>query len=271
VDSGCTALAFVDYAFAVRNNLPLVKLSRKRPLYLADGSFSGWIEYATGATMEVGDHKEELTLFVTSLAQGNPVILGLPWLRKHNPWIDWESLQLEFIEHCHGRCLPYQIESQIAQQATANGNEEVRSYKCYHAMVEDGVDSDEEDNNTTNEGTVTAATTSATSEAAVRAVATSGRDGSMVTTGRSGAMAVTTSVTSEADVRAVTTSARDVGTVTTGRSSPTRSPRPIKITAGSRKPAPGPRRCHPLARPPPRGNVNWDDANLLGGPNFLAL
>jgi hypothetical protein len=214
------------------------------------------------------------------------VILGLPWLRKHNPQIDWESLQLEFTEHCHGRCLPYQIASQIAQQATANSNEKVQSYKRYHAIVEDEVDSDKEDNNMTNEETVMDATTSATSKGGVCTVtarrsammagitsATSKGDMYAVTAERSTVMAVTTNATSKGDVcaviarrsammtvttnatrkmavRAITSIARDVGTITTGRLSPTRSSRPIMLTADSRKPAPGSRRCRPLARPP---------------------
>jgi hypothetical protein len=187
--------------------------------------------------MEVSDYREELTLFIISLAQGNPVILGLPWLCKHNPRIDWKSLQLKFTKHYHRRCLLYQIESQIMQQATANVNEEVQLYKHYHATVENEADSDKEDNNTTNKGTmraaitratskgdmaseatVTAATTNTTREVTMRAVVTSGGDGSADTTGRSDVKAVTTNATSEPVVRAVLTSRGDGSAVTTRRS-----------------------------------------------------
>jgi predicted aspartyl protease len=86
VDSGCTGEAFVDYAFAVRIGLPLTKLEKKRPLFLADGKLARWIEYGTRATLQIGSHSEELDFFVTTLAENHPVILGLPWLRNTTRW-----------------------------------------------------------------------------------------------------------------------------------------------------------------------------------------
>lgn len=96
VDSGCTGEAFMDFSFAVRTRAKLERLPRPRPLYLANGVLSAWIEYRTRATLQVGDHEEELTFLITSLARQHPVILGLPWLRKHDPIINWRELTLQF-------------------------------------------------------------------------------------------------------------------------------------------------------------------------------
>ena len=60
VDSGCTALAFIDYKFAVRHQLPLMQLQKKRPLFLADGGLSSWVEFATETELMVGDHWKQL-------------------------------------------------------------------------------------------------------------------------------------------------------------------------------------------------------------------
>ena len=44
VDSRYTGLAFLDFKFAVRHYVPLTKLQEKKPLFLADGALSSWIE-----------------------------------------------------------------------------------------------------------------------------------------------------------------------------------------------------------------------------------
>ena len=56
VDSGCTGLAFMDFKFAVRNNIPLSRLVKKRPLYLADGVLSSWIEWGVELRFGIGAH-----------------------------------------------------------------------------------------------------------------------------------------------------------------------------------------------------------------------
>src|SRR3982074_1861880 len=40
VASGCTGLTFIDFKFAIRNNIPLSRFVKKKPLYLADGVLS---------------------------------------------------------------------------------------------------------------------------------------------------------------------------------------------------------------------------------------
>jgi transposase InsO family protein len=51
-----------------------------------------------GAPLEIQDHSEEIDLDYFGLAT-HDVILGIPWLRKHNPRINWTQRQLSF-EDC---------------------------------------------------------------------------------------------------------------------------------------------------------------------------
>ena len=45
--------------------------------------------------MAVMGHNEQINFNVTPLGQYN-VVLGIPWLRNHNPVIDWKHEQIEF-------------------------------------------------------------------------------------------------------------------------------------------------------------------------------
>ena len=58
----------MDFAFAIRNRLPMARLRKRKPLYLANGELSTWIEFDTMLQLWVGDHRETISLFVTTLA-----------------------------------------------------------------------------------------------------------------------------------------------------------------------------------------------------------
>ncbi|KAK3518696.1 hypothetical protein QTP70_008579 [Hemibagrus guttatus] len=54
-------------------------------------------------------HEERLAFYVTSLP-ANPMILGFPWLRRHDPQISWRSGELvRWSPACHDRCLRNQV------------------------------------------------------------------------------------------------------------------------------------------------------------------
>jgi hypothetical protein len=142
VDSGCTGLAFLDFKFAVRHDVPLTRLREKKPLFLADGALSSWIEWKAEACLATGDHREQLQFYITTLAEDNPVILGLPWLSKHNPAVDWKNLSLTFGEDCRGRCLPPQATRLTAPQVSTTPKTQ------FHARVEDAEDEGEPEEHT---------------------------------------------------------------------------------------------------------------------------
>ena len=55
--------------------------------------------------MDIGNHSETLTFDVTPLGKHN-IMLGLPWLQRHNPTIHWCSSKVTFIsDYCEECCL----------------------------------------------------------------------------------------------------------------------------------------------------------------------
>lgn len=106
VDSGCSAMGFLDDDFAIHHQIQRFQLAKPRPLHLADGVFSSYVTHYVVIRLRIGHHHESVSLYVTRLSPANPIILGLPWLREHNPTIDWETSTLYFGTKCDGRCLP---------------------------------------------------------------------------------------------------------------------------------------------------------------------
>jgi len=112
VDTGCTAVAFADEASIVsRYNVTTKKLLVPRPLRLADGvpASSRITDYFT-ARMSIGAHTEVMLFFVTKLSPANPIILGIPWLQRHEPRLDFRELGVHFgSDYCTEHCLPQGI------------------------------------------------------------------------------------------------------------------------------------------------------------------
>jgi hypothetical protein len=71
-------LAFMDFKCVVRNNIPLSRLVKKKPRYLADGVLSSWIECRAELRFGIGAHQEQLQFYITSMVPENSVILDLP-------------------------------------------------------------------------------------------------------------------------------------------------------------------------------------------------
>ena len=108
IDSGATGTAFVDSSFVQDNNLKINLLPQPLRLRVVDGrpSSAGDITTTTTFALDIKGHTETLTAFVTKLHNYN-IILGKPWLRKHNPSnIDWDSNVLSFNSNfCKTHCL----------------------------------------------------------------------------------------------------------------------------------------------------------------------
>src|SRR5712691_3900847 len=78
-----------------------------QPVYLIDGSDmeSGPITHQTNIRIHAANHTEEITFEETTLG-GFPIILGLPWLKKHNPEIGWKTHEIRFnSEYCQNNCM----------------------------------------------------------------------------------------------------------------------------------------------------------------------
>ena len=84
IDSGASAYAFIDKTFAQNHRLPLHPLKYPRRLRGFDGqaALTGDITHVAETTMALGGHIERLFFYVTGLNQ-YPIVMGLPWLKRH--------------------------------------------------------------------------------------------------------------------------------------------------------------------------------------------
>ena len=106
IDSGATE-DFIDKRICDKHHIPTKMAEKPREIYLADGNLSemGPITPIAEVPMEIGGHKELATLQVANL-QNHEIILGMPWLKGHNPKIDWEEQKMTFdSERCITWCL----------------------------------------------------------------------------------------------------------------------------------------------------------------------
>ena len=106
IDSGATE-DFIDQEVCNKHRIKMIRAKNPREIYLADGkpSAMGPVTHMTKVLMDICSHKELATFQVANL-QNHEVILGMPWLRKHNPTIDWNDKKITFNdERCTTWCL----------------------------------------------------------------------------------------------------------------------------------------------------------------------
>ena len=108
VDSGATT-KFINQRFVKENRVRTRKLGRPIPLYNIDGSLNndGSITEVAILQMQIGDHNEEIVLNVTDIGPED-VIIGLDWLREHNPEIDWETGSFK-LSRCPDTCHSHKV------------------------------------------------------------------------------------------------------------------------------------------------------------------
>jgi hypothetical protein len=101
VDCGATRL-FINREYVKSNRLPTKKLSWPIPVFNVDGTANeaGSISEVVELIIRYDGHSERALFSVTSLGRQN-MILGITWLREHNPEIDWRTGKVEMT-----RCLP---------------------------------------------------------------------------------------------------------------------------------------------------------------------
>jgi len=106
IDSGETE-DFIDREVCNKHGIKMIKTKNPREIYLADGkpSAMGPVTHMTKVPMDINSHRELATFQVANL-QNHKVILGMPWLREHNPTIDWNDKRITFnSERCTTSCL----------------------------------------------------------------------------------------------------------------------------------------------------------------------
>ena len=91
LDCGARGI-FLDQNFARKHNLRTTKLEQPIRAQNVDGTDNKQrtIHYYTDLNVKIGDQTFLERFYITGLGN-QKIILGLPWLRKHNPEIDWEK------------------------------------------------------------------------------------------------------------------------------------------------------------------------------------
>jgi len=89
IASGATE-DFIDREVCNKHGIKMINAKNPREIYLADRkpSAMGPVTHMTKAPMDICSHRE-LAIFQVANLQNHEVILGMPWLREHNPTIDW--------------------------------------------------------------------------------------------------------------------------------------------------------------------------------------
>jgi hypothetical protein len=103
LDSGATGL-FIDSHLVQQKRLTTRPLSRPIPVYNVDGSpnEAGAVREVVDLVLRYKDHSERTLFAVTQLGK-QQVILGYPWLRDHNPEIDWATGEVT-MSRCPSLC-----------------------------------------------------------------------------------------------------------------------------------------------------------------------
>ena len=96
IDSGATGL-FVSSSFVARHSLPLAKAAADTQITLADGHRQQAAGVLSSVPVVFSSYTDRLDFTVTDLL-GYDVILGMEWLERHNPAIDWRGSSVSFVD-----------------------------------------------------------------------------------------------------------------------------------------------------------------------------
>lgn len=102
IDCGAQKWGYLNSSFVKRLRLPTTALPHPIGVYNADGSLNkaGAITHVSTLRMCVGEHSETITFRITNTGSSDAV-LGLQWLRYHDPLVNWRGGKLFFV-----RCPP---------------------------------------------------------------------------------------------------------------------------------------------------------------------
>jgi hypothetical protein len=98
IDSGAAG-EFIDWKFVRKFSINKHSVSSPIPIKNVDGSnnSSGKITHYCILFVRIGEKVTSVKFYVTELG-GEDVILGLPWLKKENPVIDWKKNTVELLD-----------------------------------------------------------------------------------------------------------------------------------------------------------------------------
>jgi len=107
VDSGASE-NFIDRAYVEASGIQMQQKAVPRRVLTVDGSevTGGLVTHDTQIHLMINHHEEDIRLHCITIGNA-PIILGLPWLKLHDPVIGWKNHTVKFhSDHCAEKCLP---------------------------------------------------------------------------------------------------------------------------------------------------------------------
>lgn len=98
---------FIDSNLVEHHGLQVIKLEASKEVLAIDGR---QLEVVTHKAEPLkltlsGNHREFIELYIIQ-SPSTPIVLGLPWLKTHNPHIDWITTTIRsWSNFCHAHCL----------------------------------------------------------------------------------------------------------------------------------------------------------------------
>ena len=146
LDCGATGL-FINSALVREKGLTTRTLQRPIPVYNVDGSpnEAGSITEVVDLVLRYKDHSERAVFAVTNLGKQD-MILGLTWLREHNPEVDWKTGEIS-MSRCPQHCRTCFLEER--QKRRADRQKETKLRVCRDGsmpqLVEEGEGGDRDE------------------------------------------------------------------------------------------------------------------------------
>jgi len=104
IDSGASS-NFMHEDMARKLNVKLQDQKEPQPVKDIQGRALGWISKYARTAVNVGQHQEVINFNVIPLGI-HGLVLGLPWLQKHDPEITWSEQRLRFNSpYCKTNCI----------------------------------------------------------------------------------------------------------------------------------------------------------------------
>ena len=98
IDSRATSFAFIDEEFAASHGLSHTPLQQNYELEVFNGrtTLSGAVTDLVVDDMIIDQHTETQAPFFFIKLRHYPIVLGIPWLRKHNITTKWQKTVFHF-------------------------------------------------------------------------------------------------------------------------------------------------------------------------------
>ena len=92
IDSGASS-NFMHEETARKSGVKLTKRKEPQPVKDIQGKILGWIDSYAKVIMNIDAHQEEIKFYIIPLGI-HGLVLGLPWLQKHDPEIKWSERKI---------------------------------------------------------------------------------------------------------------------------------------------------------------------------------